>query len=67
MSIEIELSQGSGKACNGCAKTKTLRVVAKYDTHFLILKQFRFTNGDEASLRKAYIKARDFAAKYKQP
>lgn len=62
MSLEIRPSHGSGKACNGCAKTGTLQVIEKYPGGFVIKKQFRFTNGDEESLRKAYIKAREFVA-----
>lgn len=62
MSLHIEPSQGHGKACKGCAKTGTLRVVERqpYTIQFTILKQFRFTNGDEDSLRKAYQKAQSF-------
>lgn len=58
--ISIEPSTGHGKACSGCAVTGTIRVVERYAGGMLILKQFRFTNGDEDSLRKAYAKARAF-------
>lgn len=61
MSLEIQLSQGHGRACAGCAKTGTLRVIERDSSGgYLIKKQFRFTNGDEESLRSAYRKAHAF-------
>lgn len=54
----IAPSTGHGKACRGCAKTGTLQLRKRTSGGFMLLKQFRFTNGDEDSLRKAYIKAR---------
>lgn len=58
---------GSGKVCAGCAKTGTLEVIERTPGGYMIHKSFRFTNGDEASLRKAFEKAHQFLMKAEFP
>lgn len=59
--ITIAPSTGHGKACKGNKRTSTIQVREILDEkNYLLLKQFRYTVGDQESRSKALKKAQDY-------
>lgn len=60
----VQSDSRGGKAGRSCNKTATIQVHEDFNaTSYLMIKQIRFTVGNEESRQKAVQKARDFIDK----
>jgi hypothetical protein len=56
----VQSNPRGGKAGRGCNKTATIQVHEDFNaTSYLLIKQVRFTVGDDASRQRAIQKAKD--------
>lgn len=55
--LQIQISQGHGKAVKGTKKTSTIQVIEPLEKGYLLRKQFRYIVGDTVSKTKALAKA----------